>query len=164
MSARNVVGRLVAVGLAGVLPLGVAACGGSSKPAAANGGTSGSAASAIRSDWTTFFNAKTSLQKRVQLLQNGSQYKALLQAQSSSPLAKTSGATVKSVTKTGSNTATVHYTITVGGKPVLSNQTGTAVDQSGTWKVSDSSFCSLLALQNGGKPAPGCPTNAGTSS
>ena len=48
------------------------------------------------------------------------------------------------------------YDIFIGGKPALSNQTGTAVYQDGTWKVGDGSFCQLLALENGGKAPPAC--------
>jgi hypothetical protein len=47
--------------------------------------------------------------------------------------------------------ADVTYNIVVGGSPALSNQTGTAILQNGTWKVGDASFCGLLALENGGK-------------
>jgi hypothetical protein len=39
----------------------------------------------------------------------------------------------------------------LNGKPALANQTGIAVLQGGTWKVGIASFCSLLALMNGGK-------------
>ena len=52
--------------------------------------------------------------------------------------------------------ATVTYDIYLGGKPALSNQTGTAAYQDGTWKVGDGSFCRLLALENGGKAPPVC--------
>jgi hypothetical protein len=47
--------------------------------------------------------------------------------------------------------AKVTYSILIGGSPALSNQTGTAVLQGGTWKVGLASFCGLLALENGGK-------------
>jgi len=60
------------------------------------------------------------------------------------------------VTLASSTQATVDYTITVSGTPMLAGQKGTAVLQSGVWKVSDSSFCSLAMLQSGGKPVPGC--------
>ncbi len=48
------------------------------------------------------------------------------------------------------------YDIYLGGKPALSNQTGTAVSQDGTWKVGDVSFCQLLALENGDKAPAVC--------
>ena len=39
----------------------------------------------------------------------------------------------------------------LGTTPALTNQSGPAVYQDGTWKVGDASFCALLALENGGK-------------
>jgi hypothetical protein len=35
----------------------------------------------------------------------------------------------------------------------LPNQTGTAVNQGGTWKVGVASFCGLLTLENNGNTA-----------
>jgi hypothetical protein len=58
-----------------------------------------------------------------------------------------------SVTVTSSAQATVIYDILLSGTPVLSNQKGVAVNQGGTWKVGDTSFCALLALQAGGSTA-----------
>jgi hypothetical protein len=54
---------------------------------------------------------------------------------------------VLSVSLTSKTQAKVRYTITLGGQPALSNQTGVAVLQGGTWKVGDQSFCALLALE-----------------
>jgi hypothetical protein len=45
----------------------------------------------------------------------------------------------------------VTYNILLGGQPALSNQSGVAVKQAGTWKVGVASFCGLLAVENGGK-------------
>ena len=59
-----------------------------------------------------------------------------------------------------STQATVIHDIVLGGKPGLSNQTGTAVYQDGVWKVGDASFCQLLALENNGK-APSVCSSAG---
>jgi hypothetical protein len=49
----------------------------------------------------------------------------------------------------------VRYSLDLGGKPVLTGQTGIAVLQGGKWKVGDQSFCALLALEQ--VKAPGCP-------
>jgi hypothetical protein len=95
--------------------------------------------------------------RKIALLQNGQRYAALLEAQAKLPSAASASARVLEVTMQGPTRATVHYTILLGGKPALGNQTGTAVLQGGTWKVSDASFCALLSLENGGKAAPGCP-------
>jgi hypothetical protein len=57
------------------------------------------------------------------------------------------------VTVSSSTKAIVVYDILVSGAPVLSNQQGVAVNEGGTWKVGDVSFCGLLALQAGGSTA-----------
>jgi hypothetical protein len=67
----------------------------------------------------------------------------------SSTAAQTS-AKVIGVTVLSPAQAKVTYNILLSGKPVLTNQSGTAVLQDGTWKVGAASFCGLLALQNGG--------------
>ena len=48
------------------------------------------------------------------------------------------------------------YGILVSGASALSNQTGTAVNQGGTWKVGDVSFCQLLKLENAGTAPSVC--------
>lgn len=119
------------------------------------GARSGAAADrAIKADWSEFFSAKTSDSKRVKLLQNGSEFAPVISAQSGSPLASQVSAKVSkvSVTKPASR-ATVRYSLLLAGKPALRNQKGTAVYQSGTWKVGTASFCGLLALENGGSTA-----------
>jgi hypothetical protein len=45
----------------------------------------------------------------------------------------------------------VKYDILLNGTPALTNQTGTAVLDNGTWKVGVTSFCGLLTIENGGK-------------
>ena len=57
------------------------------------------------------------------------------------------------VTLVSATQASVVYTIMEGGQPVLANRTGVAVYQNGIWKVGLASFCSLLAVENGGKTA-----------
>lgn len=156
--------------VAGLAACGVlAGCGGSSGgTGAASGGakasptssasSTASAVAEVRADWTAFFSGTTPAQRKIALLQNGQTFAALITAQARSPMATSSSAKVLSVALTGSSSAKVGYSILLAGKPALSNQSGTAVLQGGTWKVGDASFCSLLALQNGGKaPAP-CPT------
>ena len=46
--------------------------------------------------------------------------------------------------------------VLLGTTPALTNRSGVAVYQNGTWKVGDASFCGLLALENGGKPPSVC--------
>ena len=66
-------------------------------------------------------------------------------------LASGIGAKVTKVTMVSPSQAKVTYSILIGGQPALSNQSGVAVYQDGTWKVGLASFCGLLALENGGK-------------
>jgi len=127
-------------------------CGGGGGRTAASGPAAAKAQ--IKTDWTTFFNASTPASRRVRLLQDGQRYQPVIVAQSKSPLAQQSSASVSSITLTGPSSASVRYTILLAGKPALKNQTGTAVRAGGVWKVSDRSFCALLSLQ--GKPPPAC--------
>jgi hypothetical protein len=144
---------------AGAVAVSVAACSSGSTPpkrAAAptpTGATSSGAAaqSQIAANWAAFFNARTPPAKRISLLQDGQAFAPVIRAQSGSELASQASATVSKVmvTKPAAQAA-VHYSILLSGKPVLSGQSGTAVYQGGTWKVGASSFCGLLALENGG--------------
>ena len=128
-----------------VLALTLAACGGSSKPK-----TSDEQAQ-IKSAYEKFFSGKTSVTDRVALLQNGSRFKGLVTSFAGNPLAKNVSATVSSVTLQGSNKAKVVYVVKFAGSS-LPQQTGSAIRQSGTWKVADASLCKLVALQ-GSTPA-----------
>jgi hypothetical protein len=124
----------------------------SSTPAASGEPTTGSAAvAAIKKNWATFFNAKTPTSQRVALLQDGTMVEAVIKAQSGSTLAATASAKVTHVTLTGTNQASVTYSILVGGQTALPNQPGVAVYQNGVWKVGLVSFCALLKIENAGK-------------
>jgi hypothetical protein len=145
----------------------VSACGGNSpsssntsKPAAS--ASANNAVSQITANWETFFSPASSVSKRVSLLQDGAQVQSAVQSLLGSSFASQASAKVTNVTVNSPTQATVTYNILLSGKPVLKNQTGTAVLENGIWKVGVSSFCSLAALANGGKttglPAP-CPTS-----
>jgi hypothetical protein len=105
----------------------------------------------IAANWVAFFDPKTTVDRRVGLLQNGQEFAAVVKSQASSGLAAAASAKVTSVKLVSSKQAKVVYTILVDGKPAVANQTGVAVYQDGTWKVGVASFCSLLATENGGK-------------
>jgi hypothetical protein len=149
--------------LACVLGAGVAACGNSStssapktsSPAASASSPAASASSSTQSiiaaNWTAFFNPKTPIAKRISLLQDGQEFAAIITSQASSGLASAVSAKVTKVTLVSPTQAKVTYSILESGQPVLSNQTGVAVYQDGTWKVGIASFCGLLAMENGGK-------------
>jgi hypothetical protein len=124
----------------------------SSAPAAGSEPTSGSAAvAAIKKNWATFFNAKTPTSRRLALLQDGNKLVKVIKAQSGSSLAASASAKVSHVTLTGTNQASVTYSIYVAGQNALPNQQGVAVYQNGVWKVGLVSFCALLKIENLGK-------------
>jgi hypothetical protein len=124
--------------------------------ASASGLAAKSAAAQIKANWEAFFSGTTPAAQKVSLLQNGQEFASVIDAQAGSGLAKSASATVTAVKMTSPTQATVTYDILLGGKPALSNQTGTAVYQNGTWRVGDGSFCQLLALENGGNTPPVC--------
>jgi hypothetical protein len=147
--------RLALLVAALVLVGALAACGGSG----GSKGTTTSGANAqeqIKSAFVKFFSNKTPLAQRVELLQNGSQFKPIIEALAKNPLASNTSATVKSVKLEGGDKASVVYTVYVGGTPLpqLKNRTGTAVKVNGKWQVGDASFCSLVKI--GGSPPAVC--------
>ncbi len=103
------------------------------------------ATAAITTNWETFFNSKTSVAKRVSLLQDGSQFASIITAQQKSPLAAGLTAKVKSISNITSAQADVKYDLVVGGSKVP--MTGVAVYENGTWKVGVATFCGLLTLE-----------------
>ena len=119
---------------------------GSAEPATGQG-----AVSAIKANWATFFNAKTTASHRLALLQDGQVLAAVIKAQSKNPLAASATSKVSQVTLTGTNQASVTYSIYVGSQAALPGQHGVAVYQDGVWKVGLVSFCGLLKLENAGK-------------
>jgi hypothetical protein len=126
-----------------------------SAPASSSASSPGNSAAAqaqIKANWEKFFNGKTSADQKIALLQNGQKFAAAIRALASSPLFGSASAKVKAVVVNSATSATVSYDILVGGTSALSNQTGTAVYEGGTWKVGDVSLCQLLKLQ-GGAPA-----------
>lgn len=180
MSAIGRAGQLARPVILGtMLSLGAAACGSSnnspttattsatsSGPAASTTPSSpstgqrpsnlGAAKAAITSAWQRFFAASSGVDTKVSLLQNGSQFRSAIQAGSSNPLASTTAVKVTNITFASPTSANVTYDITSGGKVLLANQSGMAVQSGGKWLVSDSAFCALLSLQGGQLPAA-CP-------
>ncbi|MCU1492685.1 MAG: hypothetical protein JWO62_449 [Acidimicrobiaceae bacterium] len=111
----------------------------------------------IKADWIAFFAGSTPARRKIALLQNGASFARIIDGQASSPLAKSVAATVSKVTLTSPTRATVRYSLTLGGQPALTNQSGVSVLQGGTWKVGAKSFCALLALEQ--VKAAACPTS-----
>src|SRR5699024_2032068 len=94
----------------------------------------------------TFFSGDTKKQVRIRLLQNGQKYDKALEKFSQSKMARKASASIEGIKLNNDTTATVTYTINIGGAPVLKDKTGKAYKLDGTWKVSDAAFCGLLEL------------------
>jgi hypothetical protein len=116
----------------------------------------------IEKNWQMFFASSTKTKKRIKLLQNGKQFKKAIKSFNNSDMAKKASAEVSNIEMNNDNTATVTYTISIGGAPVLKDKKGKAVHENGTWKVSDSAFCSLIELS--GKTPSACKDVGGNSS
>ena len=175
-AARHPVARsisLTATVATTLLILGLlAGCGSSSQPskssAAASHAPSSTATNSaaattaqISTIWTEFFSGKTPAAQKEALLQNGAALAPIIAAQASSPMALSTTASVSKVTLTATDQAQVVYTISLGGKPALTNQTGTAVQEAGAWKVGTASFCQLLGLE--GQTPPACKAAASSA-
>ncbi len=119
-------------------------------------GSSSAAVAQITANWEKFFNSTTSATEKASLLQNGSKFATAVAAFATLPLASGIGAKVTAVTVNSPTSATVTYDITSGGTSLLSNQTGTAVYEDGTWKVGDASLCALFKLIPGGTVPSAC--------
>lgn len=116
----------------------------SAATASSSAAAGGSAAAQITANWEAFFNPATPNSKRVQLLENGSEFASAISAFSASPLAQQVSSKVDSVSVTSATKANVKYDLTAAGTSVASGQTGTSVLQDGVWKVGDDVFCGLL--------------------
>jgi hypothetical protein len=127
--------RRLAIVLVAVLAL--SACGSS-------GGKS-SDSDQVKAAYEKFFSSKAPASDRIAVLQNGSQFQSVFNSFAKNPLASNTSATVSSVTLDGPNKATVVYVVKIAGS-ALPKQTGSAVRQNGTWKVSDASLCKLIKL------------------
>lgn len=131
----------------------------SSPPALANSAAGKAAATAqIKANYHTFFDTSTPRTTSVGLLENGSQLTAAIKlAAHVAKVEKThESAVVTKVTFTDPTHANVTYNLL--GTP-LRGSTGKAVLVDGTWKVAQTTFCTLadLGAQTIGEKAPaGC--------
>jgi hypothetical protein len=150
-------GTLLAV-FFGALAAVAAACGSSSASTTSSPSPSTSpsvsATAAIKANWEKFFAGTTPAAQKIPLLENGQQFAQTIQAQAQSPLAKSTSAKVSSVKITTPSTASVKYSILLGTQVALADQTGQAVLQNGSWKVSAQSFQALLALEGAASSSP----------
>ena len=153
---RHVLGALALVaalcGCGGNSPSRPAATPTPTQPSASAAG--GSVTDQVTRLYQTFFNGTLPVGTKIGILQKGEQFRDVLKAQAAGPLAKGSGVKVLKVTQSTVNTAAVRFTVLLNGKPALENQAGGAVLDNGVWKVSASTYCTLLKLQ--GLSAPPC--------
>lgn len=145
------------VALTGLLMLALAGCGGSkggspkssgSAPSTeVASGVSTAAAAAVTTSYIRFFNPTVAETDRLSLIQDGAAFSQAMDQQAKSAFAKAASVKVVKVTVNSAKRATVVYTILLSGSPVLSNQTGYAVNEGGKWKVAGQTFCELLAVE-----------------
>lgn len=144
--------RRTALTFALLAGLTVAGCGSSASAKPGASSSANSASAQVKADWIAFFSGTTPAARKIALVQDGSDFAKVIDSQSTSGMAKSVAAKVtKVVIARSQKTATVHYSITIGGKPALVNQVGQALKQDGVWKVGAQSFCALLAME-GTKP------------
>jgi outer membrane protein TolC len=154
-----------ALGLAALIAL--AGCGSGSggshaatnpQPTASSSSDQSAAVADITTAWTTFFHTGTKPAAAEALLQNGDHMakaiKVASQVQKQSKIVE--DAKVTKVDLTSPTTATVTYDLLSHGSTLLPGATGQAVLDGGQWKVSTSTFCTLVELGAGGKKVPGC--------
>ena len=156
-----------------ILLAGVTACGGgSTKPTAETGTPTAqsttpaststapadevAAKAAITTTWTVFFSSKTPNAVAAKLLEDGDTLgPALTKAKAEDKATGgTRSARVILITFTSPTEANVNYHLKVGGTEL--NSAGTAVLQDGRWKVSKTTFCTLVELGNNQQPVKSC--------
>uniref|UniRef100_UPI0008327576 hypothetical protein n=1 Tax=Aldersonia kunmingensis TaxID=408066 RepID=UPI0008327576 len=117
--------------------------------AAAAGGAAADEATtkAITDAYVLFFNGQTPPAERAAVVENGQTFLPVLEGMTANPQAMGTSATVGGVSSVDANNANVTWTLNLNGAPVLPNQTGQAINDAGTWKVSAATFCALLAIQ-----------------
>jgi len=158
--------RSIPLALSVVTVFAVAGCGGISGGEAQTTPTTPATAPAdptaatteITTAWTTFFHSGTDPQAAARLLENGSELGAAIKvaAKIQKKQKITEDAKVLHVTFTSPAAATVTYNLLSHGSVLLPNASGQAVLQDGHWKVSQSTFCTLVQLGAAGKAVPGC--------
>jgi len=125
----------------------------STQPAAA---ASGAAEAAIKDHWEAFFLTATPAGTKLSYLQDAAHLQSALAIGAKSNGKKLESAKVTNVSVTSPTEATVTYDLTLDGKVVLPNATGTAVLTGSVWQISKDTFCGLIQLAVGGAAVPGC--------
>jgi hypothetical protein len=109
----------------------------------------------IKTNWAAFFSKQTPLAKKLDYLQRGTAMRGAVEQFGTDPRTSQASAKVTGVFVSSPTAATVNYQVLLAGRVALPNAVGTAVYEDGAWKVSDTTFCGLLALTGGAKPT-GC--------
>jgi hypothetical protein len=110
----------------------------------------------ISKTWVTFFSSATPSAKAAALLEDGDSLGPALQKAKQEDKA-TGGhrsAKVTKITFTSADDANVNYILHAGGTTL--NSAGVAVLQDGQWKVSKTTFCTLVELGNNERPVKSC--------
>ena len=128
----------------------------SSSPAQAGGDEA-----AIRAVYTTLVNPGGTIDQKLALLQDGAEFRSAVEALAALPQAKEVSVQVTKVVVNSANLATVTYSVLLSGSPILTNLTGHAIRDNGTWKLAGETFCGLLAANQ--QTPPVCSKPAATS-
>ncbi|MDH6115302.1 hypothetical protein P3T36_006712 [Kitasatospora sp. MAP12-15] len=112
----------------------------------------------VTQNWQSFFSPATPISTKAGLLQNGAQLQPLLQVFAADPRISQISAQVTNVQFSSAGTAVVTYNLLLQGQVVQPNAAGQAVLEDGTWKVSQSTLCGLVALSGNtaASAVPGC--------
>lgn len=139
----------------GVTPSSSAASG--ATPALEGSPADAATTTAVTTTFVTAFNGAAPIASRLVLLQNESAFEDGLTSSTNAAILSQTSATVSKVTLVNPNRANVLYTVLLSGVAAAANQIGTAVMIDGSWKVSASTFCTLLTA---GGQAPSACTSA----
>ncbi len=143
--------RVFGTGMAAVLGLVAAGCGGPSPKTTVKSTTttipvaSAQTNAAITTTWTKFFDYSTPEATRLTLLQDGTKYSSVISSLTSL-LPPGAMATVQSIKATGATAAEVTYSLKDSAGVLKSGLTGAAVEVGGKWLVSSATFCGLVTL------------------
>ncbi|WP_037670949.1 hypothetical protein [Streptomyces griseus] len=129
-----------------------------SAPAATAPADPAAAEQEIKQNWEKFFDPKTSLEEKQNLLEHGDRMGPVLRAFSGDERGAQVQAKVEKVEFTSATGANVTYTLLLKGATALPNASGTSVDEDGTWKVSVRVLCALIQMSGDASrsPVPGC--------
>jgi hypothetical protein len=116
---------------------------------------------AVKKAYTDFLDPAVPVAQKTALIQDGTAFLPTMQQQAGSQFAKSVSIKIQSVKLDSPNTASLLFDLLLTGSPVLTNQTGYAIKENGSWKVAGTTFCGLLSAQG---PVPSvCMTAAGTA-